>query len=59
MNRNRFLELEAEIKGIIGESFAKAIKKRPSDFVLLISFFDAIWKVNEHLIGVWKIRVNL
>ena len=37
MNRNRFLELEAEIKGIIGESFAKAIKKRPSDFVLLMA----------------------
>lgn len=37
MNRNRFLELEAEIKGIIGESFAKAIKKSPSDFVLLMA----------------------
>lgn len=37
MNKNRFLELEAEIKGIIGESFAKAIKKSPSDFVLLMA----------------------
>ena len=37
MNRDRFLALEAEIKGIIGESFAKAIKKSPSDFVLLMA----------------------
>ena len=37
MNRNSFLELEAEIKGVIGESFVKAIKKSPSDFVLLMA----------------------
>ena len=37
MNRDRFLALEAEIKGIIGEAFAKAFKKSPSDFVLLMA----------------------
>ena len=37
MNNNRFIELEKEVKSIIGESFAKAIKKSPSDFVLLMA----------------------
>lgn len=37
MNNNRFIELETEVKGIIGDSFAKAIQKSSSDFVLLMA----------------------
>lgn len=37
MNIDRYLELEAGIKQIIGDSFTNAIKKRPADFVLLMS----------------------
>lgn len=37
MNLERYQELEIEVKGIIGESFAKAISKSSADFVLLMA----------------------
>ena len=37
MNIDRFIKLEIEIKGVIRESFEKAIKKSTADFVLLMA----------------------
>ena len=37
MNLERYQEFEIEVKGIIGESFAKAISKSSADFVLLMA----------------------
>ena len=37
MNLEKYQELEIEVKGIIGESFAKAISKSSADFVLLMA----------------------
>ena len=37
MTIDKFCEMETEVKGIIGDSFCKAIKRNESDFILLMA----------------------